>query len=44
MCKSASANLTRDFIKTRLHHGYIIAEYFDFFFGKAFSKNSTEYQ
>ena len=37
MWTPASANLTCDFIKTRLHHGHIIAECSDFF-GKLFHK------
>ena len=38
MWNLASANLTYDFIKAGLHHGYIIAEYFDFFEETYFTK------
>ena len=38
MLNTDSANLTCDFIKTGLHHGHIIEEYFDNFSGKLFHK------
>ena len=40
MWNTVLANLTSDFIKRRLHHGHVIAECFDFFFGKTISQNS----
>ena len=38
MWNPASADFTFGFIKTVLHHGQIIAEYFDFFWESYFTK------